>query len=289
MNSYDPTEAQAAFALGTALGEAKSPLNLPDAELADPSRDGTPYVVLPSGYSVADLERLLPAPTRKRADVVLTDTESLIAYLGTHATPASSTVYAVVDSEQSRFALVCVLDDHHAAAPQWRGHRCSLTPKQSVEWKRWTGSDRVKMAQSDFAAWLEDNRGDVASVAGMPSGAEILAMALGFEATADKRLRSKINLGSGGVAFEYVDDEDKETRTKMQVFERFTLGLPVFYGSADAYPLEARLKYRNTDGKLTFWYELVRPDRIFQQAVDFAVQRVTSASGVQVLYGNPGV
>lgn len=58
----------------------------------------------------------------------------------------------------------------------------------------------------------------------MPAGADVLQMALGFEANAEKRLRSKINLQSGGgVQFEFVEDEDKDTRTKMQVFERFTL------------------------------------------------------------------
>jgi uncharacterized protein YfdQ (DUF2303 family) len=112
-------------------------------------------------------------------------------------------------------------------------------------------------------------------------------MALGFEANADKRLRSKINLQSGGVQFEFVEDETKDTRTRMQVFERFTIGIPVFDGSQSAYPVEARLKYREKDGKVTFWYELIRQDRVFKSAVTDELRRIQEATGFNVVSGMP--
>ena len=149
------------------------------------------------------------------------------------------------------------------------------------------GGSAEDFSQIDFAAWLEENLSDIASVAGMPSGADILKMALGFEANSDKKLRSKVNLQDGGVQFEFVDDSTQETRTTMQAFERFTLGLPVFDGSTSAYPLEARLKYREKDGKLTFWYELIRPDRVFKTAVTDELGRIKEATGFPVVSGKP--
>lgn len=156
-----------------------------------------------------------------------------------------------------------------------------------MEWKRWVGRNKQNFSQTDFATWLEDNLSDIATVSGMPSGADILQMALAFEANAEKRLRSKINLQNGGVQFEFVEDEDKDTRTKMQVFQRFTLGLPVFDGSGSAYPLEARLKYREREGKVTFWYELIRPDRVFKSAVTDELTRIKEATGFPVISGMP--
>ncbi|HRF06309.1 DUF2303 family protein [Accumulibacter sp.] len=280
-----------AFAAGMIIGSPRLPtvVQPSDEHMAvDVGRSGTPYVILPPGCTVADLEKMLPKPARKRAAVICTDTDGFVTYVNRHSDERTS-IYAHIDEVQSIYKLVAVLDDHGAdrSAAGWRAHTCRLLPVLSVEWARWTGSDRKVMAQADFAAWLEDNRGDIASVDGMPSGAQILEMALAFEATADKRLRSKINLGNGGVNLEYVDDEDEKTRTTMRFFERFTLGLPVFSGSDSGYPLEARLKYRNNSGKLAFWYELIRPDKVFLAAVNDSCEQIEKNTDLPIIAGMP--
>jgi len=253
------------------------------------SHGGIPYVAMPEGYHAHDLESLLPVPARKRAEVTTTDTDSFIFYTQKHGNADNTTIYADIDAEASRFNLVTVINDHGAEsdAAQWRDHRCNFQPAQAVEWKRWLSRNKQHFNQIDFAAWLEDNLSDIASVTGMPTGADILKMALGFEANSDKKLRSKVNLQNGGVQFEFVDDSTQETRTTMQAFERFTLGLPVFDGSTSAYPLEARLKYREKEGKLTFWYELIRPDRVFKTAVTDELGRIKEATGFPVIPGKP--
>ena len=250
--------------------------------------DSIPFVVVPENHRVEDLERLLDKPSRVKAEVIVTEAESFINYVNKHKADTFSMIYADMDSEKNSLSLIAVIDDNGPASnPCWRGHRCIFTPNLSVEWKRWLSRNKQHFSQTDFATWLEDNLPDIAGVEGMPSGADILQMALGFEANAEKRLRSKINLQNGGVQFEFVEDEDKDTRTKMQVFERFTLGLPVFDGSASAYPLEARLKYREKDGKVTFWYELIRPDRVFKTAANDDLGKIKDGTGLPIIFGRP--
>lgn len=251
--------------------------------------DGIPYVIVPEGYKVNDIERLLDVPQRKRGAIVTTDSAGFIDYLQKHSTADVSTIYADIDSEQSRCNLLAVIDDHSKGEPAWRDHSCKFEPKLSVEWVRWKGSNKKTMNQETFAAWLEDNLPDIANVPGFPTGTDILQMALGFEANSNKKFRSKINLQSGGVQFEYVEDETKDTRTKMIVFERFTIGVPVFDGSASAYPVEARLKYREKNGDVTFWYELIRPDRVFKSAVVDELAAIKEGTGLQVIAGSPGL
>lgn len=248
---------------------------------------GIPFVALPNDYEINDLESLLPTPTRKRATVTTTDSDSFIFYIKKHGGDDVTVVYADTDYEANKFSLVGVLDDHGVTDPHWRGHRCLFQPTQAVEWRRWLSANKKQFSQTDFAAWLEDNLADVAAVEGMPTGADILQMSLGFEANSEKRLRSKINLQSGGVRFEFVDDEDKDTRTSMQVFERFTLGLPVFEGSKSAYRVEARLKYREREGKVIFWYELIRPDLVFKTAVNDEITHIREKTGFPVISGKP--
>lgn len=248
--------------------------------------DGKPYAIVPVNYNVIDLEHVLPNPIRKRGAIVTTDSPSFIAYLMKHVDTTGSVIYAEIDSEASKCNMLAVINDH-ADIANWRDHTCSFAPKQSVEWKRWLGKDKAKMNQSDFATWLEDNLPDIASVPTMPTGAEILAMALAFEANSDKKLRSKVNLQSGGFTFEFVDKENDQTRTTMQVFERFTIGIPVFDGIASAYPVEARLKYRENSGTVSFWYELIRPDRVFKTAVADEVATIKEQTGLLVISGVP--
>ena len=264
----------AALAAGSAIAAPRSPL---EHELGTLNlENGTPYVVVPEGFKVADLEKLLPLPTRKRAQVVLTDSPSFVTYLKKHGIHDGSMVYADIDSERSRFNLVAVIDDHLSYQASWREHRAQFNPKISVEWARWTKQHKLQMTQAEFATWLVDNLGDVATVDGMPSGAQILAMALGFEANADKKLRSKINLQSGSWQLVFMDEEKNDTRTTMQFFERFTLGIPVFEGSTNAYPLEARLKYREKGGVLSFWFELICPHRVFKTAVTAELEAISA-------------
>ena len=246
-----------------------------------------PFAVLPSGCTVDNLEHFLPAPTRKRADVSVTTTNSFIAYSKKHGSLDECVIYAEVDAEGSRCILRALMNDNGADAAKWRDHRCTFAPALSVEWKRWIAKNKAQMSQVDFATWLEDNQGDVRSVNGSPTGADMLALAQAFEINADKRVKSHINTQSGGVRFEFVDDETKDTRTSMEVFRRFTLALPVFDGSTDAYPVEARLKYRDNSGRVTFWYELIRPDRAFKTAVQSALDQIKAETGFMLLQGTP--
>lgn len=265
------------------------------AAIAEPiqSHGGIPYIALPEGYALHDIERLLNNPTRKRAEVKTTDVASFISYVSLHKVSSeSSAIYAKVDADSGKFGLVAVIDDHKmlplvSQDAGWREHRCTFSSNPSVEWTRWMNANKKQVTQTDFATFLEDNLPDIAALEGMPTGADILAMALGFEANAEKRLRSKINLQSGGVRFEFVDDEDKDTRTRMDVFQRFTIGIPVFDGSNSAYPIEARLKYREKDGKVTFWYELIRPDRVFRSAVNEEMARIKAETELHVFVGTP--
>lgn len=250
--------------------------------------DAAPFIVLPDSFNTVSIEHFLAAPVRKRAKVSVSDSNGFAAYMIKHA-EVGAMIYADVDTIKEQFTLVGVLNDHSNEIPGWRDHTCTLSRKRSVEWTRWASKNKAPMPQSEFAAWIEDNLADIAGVEGMFTGSDMLQMALGFERTSEKRLKSRINLQSGGFRLEYVDDEDKDTRTSMEVFSRFAIGIPVFDGAASAYQIDARLKYRESGGKLSFWYELIRPDRVFRQAVEEEVSEISKATELIVINGSAGL
>jgi uncharacterized protein YfdQ (DUF2303 family) len=248
---------------------------------------GSPFVVIPDGHSVVKLDHTLENPVRTTASVSVTDSNSFINYINKHKDSEATVIYADIDidGKSAKAKMVCVLNDDSATLPGWGDHTCTFEPKKSVEWDRWIGKDRFVMSQADFAVWLEDNLGDIAGVDGMPSGSEILEMALAFEANASHKLLSKVNLQNGSVQFMFGDEEDSKTRQTMSVFSKFAIGIPVFSGSTSGDLINARLKYREKAGVVSFWYELIRPDLVYRNAVAIDLALIEERTGVLVING----
>ena len=58
---------------------------------------GKPFVIVPQGYKVEDIEKLLPRPVTKRAEVTLTEADSFIFYTKKHGSLDECVIYADVD------------------------------------------------------------------------------------------------------------------------------------------------------------------------------------------------
>jgi len=282
-----------------ALLEATGGENLAETlarELKTPTTIASPadgldrHLVLPPGWShqVLDDDKVLDHPRRAKAAAAAEDLDSFIGYLDRNAADETTTVWCKADMVAGLLRFTALLNDHDpgSGAAGWRDHTCSFEPRMSVEWKRWQSHDRKPFDQVAFATFIEDNRSDIASVEGMPTGAQMLEMALSMEATQDVRFKSAIRLANGGVQLQFVQDDDAQTLARMQLFERFSIGLPVFW-NGDAYRLDARLRYRVRDGKVTFWYELERPDRVFESAARTLVDQVRERAGAPFFFGAP--
>jgi uncharacterized protein YfdQ (DUF2303 family) len=169
-------------------------------------------------------------------------------------------------------------------------HKATHVPEKSVEWATWISKAGFgnAMGQMEFAAFLEENLKDItATDDGMPSGSAMLQMALDFEAKQDMRFKSAVRLQSGGVRMEYVADEDKNTVESMKVFERFQIAVPVLRDDTSRYPITARLRYRQRDGKLAFWYELIRADLVMEHSARALVENIRTRAGLPFFFGSP--
>jgi uncharacterized protein YfdQ (DUF2303 family) len=247
-------------------------------------------IALPEGWNLAerDDEKMLPAPRRKTGLFTLLDADSFVTYTNRHARAEQTTVWCDANYTEGRVSFTSVINDHAAGvdAQEWRDFRALYAPRFSQEWKAWNAGDETKQSQFDFASFIEENLHDIVSVDGSPSGSEMLSMALSMETKQDVKFKSSIRLQTGGVELQYSDKEDDATLQKMKLYERFTIGLPVYWGT-DAYQLSARLRYRVRDQKLTLWYELIRPDKVLEDATKTMIDqiRVGLNADVPFFYG----
>jgi len=247
-------------------------------------------VAIPDGWKLESTENQLPSPLRKKASVLLADSDSFVSYMRRHGSLASATIWCEADYQKGLVAYTGIINDHgeEVDGQQWRDHIAKLTPAKSVEWQRWTNKDRQRFSQAEFACWIEDNMGDIATADGFPSGTAMLTMATNLEIAQDSTIKSAIRLQSGGVRMEYVEDSNAETVKSMEVFSRFAIGVPVFWGGS-AYMVEARLKYQLKGGKVDFWYELNRPDKVLEDAAKTLTSTIKGETGIPLFHGKPGV
>lgn len=253
-----------------------------------------PVLMVPQGYKaevlkdlqLQQLEKHLTTPLRKRGKVVLHDSASFIHYVNQHQAANVTSIYCDANYQESKVDLTAIFNDQGTHNTGWRDHTAAYSPLQSVEWKRWIGQNRKTFSQVEFALFIEDNLQDIASVEGMPTGTQMLEMAMNLEANQDSRFKSNIRLQSGGTELAFVQKEDDATLEKMRLFERFSIGIPPFFNGSN-FRIDARLRYRVRDGRLTFWFELIREDKVLQAAAEEEIAKIADATGLIVLQGNP--
>ncbi|SFK75422.1 Uncharacterized conserved protein YfdQ, DUF2303 family [Nitrosomonas aestuarii] len=243
-------------------------------------------VALPPGWTIEenDDEHLLDRPIRISGTAYAHDADSFINYVNRHANLATSTIFCQANYENDEMLITSIIDDHTENEPAWGAHRISFSPRHSVEYKNWVKNNRRSMPQVEFALFLEQNLEDIANVEGMPTGSQLLEMALQFEANQDMRLKSHVRLQSGGVQMQFVQDDDDATIARMTMFDKLSIGIPVFW-NAEPYLINARLRYRVREGKATFWYELIRPEKVFEAACKTIIERIKSETELPFFFG----
>lgn len=273
--------------------------------------DHSPIMAVPDGYTIEDVSRFLDHPSRPMGGVILHDVSSFIAYVTKHgalqkvedgkpATPmASTSIYAKSTkspSNEFKTTIIAVLNDHEEIlgidepTPGWGDYTATLSPAVSLEWETWIKNDRKEMTQVAFANFIEDNLVDIRPHDGQnhPAAADMLQMAIQFEAFRNKVFQSSVDTQSGGVALNYVDKDNDATKSRMQAFERFGIAIPVYQSGpneeAILHGIAARLKYKQDGTSLKLWYELIRPDRVFRDATSVIIKKIEDA-GFPVLMG----
>ena len=248
------------------------------------------HVSLPKSTTLVevrtDLEKFLPNPRRTVAVAEFSSQASFLQYVERHAN-AGSIVWCNFDPQNFSLCFTAVIDEHEKTKAGWRSHQARFRPDFSAEWKAWTNMNGKGMQQLAFAEWIEDHEDDITSNAsGLPTSLQMHQMATDFTAKEEMVLKSAVKIQSGGVRLTYIADADKGTTDEMKMFERFAIGIPVFQGGA-AWAITSRLKYRIAAGKVSFFYELVRPDRVHDGAAKELIAAIINGLGTApLLMGN---
>ena len=236
-----------------------------------------PIALLPDSVSIKDLEHLLPNPTRTRQKLTVLDAESFIAYVNRFANDAT----AVFCNGPEGRTFSAVIDYHQPTSPAWRDHIATYRCPTTIEWGRWKETDRKRMDQATFAEFIEENVRDITqreNEATDPSAADMLEISRTLEAKKNITFRQGTRLDNGQVQLTYNEEIDGRAGEagQLRIPEEFFIALKPFLGG-DTFCVPARFRYRIQEGRLVMWYELVRADKVLEEAYNAVRNKIEGA------------
>lgn len=240
-----------------------------------------PFIVVPDGFDLKPLTHLQQFPTHIRGTISVYHQNSFIEYWKRFATPAS-----VIFADIHAPALLGILDYHEPApkdatggeqkqAPRNGFHRIAFSFRKTPEWKTWEASSGKFMPQVEFAEFIENNLDDIVE----PAAADMFEMVKAFDAKKSVNFSSAIRLDNGQVQFKYEETISGVPRAGvLAVPDAFRLSIRPYEGS-DNYAVNVRFRYRISPQGLQLKYEMARPHKYIEDAVNAIVTAVQDHLG----------
>lgn len=237
-------------------------------------------VAVAEGFTLTDVSKWLEAPMDKRGTVSLFTAQSFIDYV-----QAYRDADTLVACDLNTRTVTASLDYHRTGDgdPRHGLHRAVYGCRLTKEWEAWTRASGKRMTQMEFAEFLEDNLPDIAS----PAGALVLQMASDLSVKKDVAFASSSRLRDGQQQVNYSEtiSDGSTSRGDLKLAETIVLGIAPFEGG-DKYQIDARLRFRITDGKLALWVDLLRPHKVIEDAFNREVATITAAlAPTRVVHG----
>ncbi len=304
MSAYDDHEhynnTDAAIRAGMALSEPKT---LVDGHAV--------AFVVPAGAKVekVDIESYLPRPLRKRGHFQFSDAKSFGEFVNREKTP-ETVIFA--SREGTKFEAGFngneaertgdSTGDHGGgeapnvveSRPGWGDYKASYACPFSPEWKIWSGANKQKMTQFEFATFIEDNFLDIVQPAptfdpfytNWPDGNAMIAVSRGLSAKTDVTFGSAVRLDNGQVQFKYEETINGSVIGGLiDIPQKFAVGIPVFAGTMP-WQIVAKLRYRVERGGLTMWFDFERLFKVTERAFDEARDEIAKATSVPIYLGS---
>lgn len=276
-------------------------------EKGDLRIEAVPIASVPKGRQLVSVKKLLeeylPRPERINGTATLRDEASFVRHVNELKQPTTR-IFCEPAASPPTFTAVF---DYHAVSederqlPNWCAHRAVWPITMSKEWLAWTHAVGKAMSPAEFAEFLElrvpdvfwgDQRSDYTNLLiqqldlRLATPSALIALSRNLAVNVDVAVRQAQTLSSGEIAVTYVEQHRDGEGQPIRVPNAFLLAIPVVQGGP-AYQILARLRYRITQQRITWAFELHRADLAFDAAIKEIGERVEQATTTPVFLGSP--
>lgn len=244
-----------------------------------------------------EIERFRIKPERRTGKATATTLQSFIDLINYHK-DESSALFA--DAEWPDPQLTAVIDYHtQAREPRHLQHKVSYEFPLTDEFKAWIDRDAKPFTQAEFAAFIEEHAAELAS----PLDAEkteytrlfkvefatptvMVALSRGLQVNVEATVKQNVTLSSGEGELEFSETHLDRRGEKLTVPGLFMVSVSAFM-DGDAIRLPARLRYRVSGGKVTWFYQLYRWKFWLRDRVQQDLKEVVKETKLKAFEGSP--
>jgi hypothetical protein len=115
---------------------------------------------------------------------------------------------------------------------------------------------------------------------------KMMDMSRGLRVNENNKVASTANLSNGTGSIVFESEHTNAAGEKVDVPNLFLIAIPIFK-NGPRYMIPVRLRYRAKDGRITWFYDTYRHDKVFDLALDEALSKVRTETGLPVLVGIP--
>jgi len=251
-----------------------------------------------------EIESYRERPERRTGMATMQTLQAFYGLINRHK-GQNSAVFADLNWRKPEFTAV--IDYHHDGVtdkdkphlPQNLNHRIYYPFPLSEEWKAWIAGDGKPMEQGDFAALIEDRIAEISAPnetekdeledlfkTAIADPFEIVQLSRGLKVSVESAVGRMVTLQTGETEMIFEEVHKDGGGQKLIVPGLFMLSLPVFFrGEKQRIPV--RLRYRANGGKVTWLYQMWRPDTYVTEAVEKALDVVRVETGLPAYEGSP--
>lgn len=270
---------------------------------------GIVYGATPKTIDIAPhFEAWRTHPASKVGRAELQTLQAFVALTNRHKT-VHSAVFANVDWKSP--SLTAIIDYHQIAigeAAETVGqtphadnlkHRLVYAYPLSDTWKAWVERNAEAMTQTDFAAWIEDQIASLASpfeaekialerdfLTTVATPADLMRLSRGLQVHVESRVKTVTNLQTGAGQIAWDETHNDADGKPLVVPGVFILSVSPFIGG-EPIRIPVRLRYRHGGGKLTWFYQIYRPDQFIAERIADDIAIVAKETGLPVFAGKP--
>ena len=217
-------------------------------------------IVKPAGSAVelARMEPFRPRPSAIRSVVSHETPASLVDYVRDFAVEGRTRGFAALDDRKVRAHMDWHVPAGGEGAPSWCTHDAVWPAEFTAAFAAWAKVDGVARTQREFVDFLEDRCADAIR----PEPADLMGVALNFDAIRSAKIRSVVNVNTNERRFQY--EESDTPAGSVACPKMLTLRTPVFFGT-DPVEWTARFAYNVAEGRLTFTVKILRLDDLLEQ------------------------
>lgn len=259
--------------------------------------DPVPFFINGRGeaQSLLALEDERADAPRRRKGTIQVDTVKSFIELVNRDKRAESVIFA------SKGKVTAVLNYHaEDGTPGFCDDRIVYAFPFSEEWRAWYPKNACKMDQRAFAEFVEDRSFDV----GVPSDAgtitkkwseslgvrlagpgELATLGEGLSVRVEETVENAHRQQSGEVTLIHKTEHKDGAGQPLKVPGAFHIMIPIVE-DGPLYSIPVRLRYRVNGGKVTWFYEMHRPDVFLKHALDDTIKTVKEGCALPVIHGS---